>query len=254
MDEAGLGGHAGGMSPWQQPPGGYPAPPGPGYSYRDAGMQWSQASYRAPGRGVSMGMLAALLVMFAALVVAILGGAIENEDLTLGAVAVLVLALFVRMPLALVWIHQAWASLPFEERYTNSGRAITPGQAIGFLFVPFYNLYWAFAMSMGLCEALDRYARRSGSVQRTSSGLAVAAGVVQLIPYVNFLLGGVLWTVLAFRLDAVMADIQRASETQRQLVPSLPEHAHAMGVVYGAPPLHDAQPGRYGGGGGYGQA
>ena len=80
---------------------------------------------------------------------------------------------FISMPLlvtyfvsVLVWIHKSWSMLPYEQRVTDGGVRVTPGSAVGFLFVPFYNLYWYFIISVGLCSAYNRVLASYGSPKR----------------------------------------------------------------------------------------
>jgi hypothetical protein len=64
------------------------------------------------------------------------------------------------------------------------GLETTPGQAVGFQFIPFFNFYWVFVAWRGLAVELRR---RGGNAP---VGLATAAGVLFIlncIPYLNLL-------------------------------------------------------------------
>src|SRR5512141_1423229 len=50
----------------------------------------------------------------------------------LGAIA----AFFGRLIVALFWIHAAWSAIPPDHRVTDKGRYVSPGQAVGNLFIP----------------------------------------------------------------------------------------------------------------------
>ena len=50
-------------------------------------------------------------------------------------------------------LHTLWSLIPDEEAKT------TPGKAIGFLFVPFFNLYWNFITFYSFAEALNNQTR-----------------------------------------------------------------------------------------------
>jgi MFS family permease len=102
---------------------------------------------------------------------------------------------------ALTWIYQSWAFLPHEMRRTASGRPITPGGAVGALFIPFYNLYWMFVIAPGLCDAINAAQAQSGRSPSAPRELATIAAVVQVIPYINWLLAPVLWIVYMFKVD-----------------------------------------------------
>jgi hypothetical protein len=58
-------------------------------------------------------------------------------------------ALIVTCPLFGMMHHACWSALP--ARY----RATTPGRAIGFLFVPFFNLYWSFVTFVRLADGFN---------------------------------------------------------------------------------------------------
>jgi hypothetical protein len=54
----------------------------------------------------------------------------------------------------LALLYRAW-------RIVYDGRSgPTPGRAVGFLFIPFFNLYWVFIAIFGLARALNRFVRR----------------------------------------------------------------------------------------------
>ncbi len=64
------------------------------------------------------------------------------------------------------------------------GLTTTPGQAVGFQFIPFFNFYWIFVAWRGLAVEL----RRRGA--HAPVGLATAAGVLFILnclPYLNVL-------------------------------------------------------------------
>jgi hypothetical protein len=45
----------------------------------------------------------------------------------------------------------------FWKQVQDGNARTTPGKAIGFLFIPFYNLYWIFVAYWGLAKELKRY-------------------------------------------------------------------------------------------------
>ncbi len=63
------------------------------------------------------------------------------------------------------------------------------GKAVGFCFIPFFNLYWLFFTYRRLCLRLDEqrglYALPPGNLR----SLATTACIFQVIPYANLLLG-----------------------------------------------------------------
>lgn len=83
----------------------------------------------------------------------------------------------------------------------RSGRVITPGQAVGYMFIPFYNLYWIFACNNGLADAVDYALAASGSTERAPRGLITVACVCQVIPYVNMLIAPFVWFFVMLSMD-----------------------------------------------------
>ena len=108
---------------------------------------------------------------------------------------------------AMTWVYQSWRYLPPPYRRTASGREVTPGWALVGHLVPFYNLYWMFAQSLGYCEALDSVMVQSGRSARAPKTLATVACVVQLVPYVSHLVGPILWLAYMFLTDRVKAQL-----------------------------------------------
>ena len=107
--------------------------------------------------------------------------------------------------LALVWLHAAWSALPPSERRTRSGREVTPGAAVGLLFVPFFNVYWMFVVSLGLCDAIDQRLERAGAVTRVPRGFAIGAILVPMLPFVG-LFAPVLWFLFMRGVERAQAE------------------------------------------------
>ena len=63
-------------------------------------------------------------------------------------------------------LHKLWCLIPTHEAKT------TPGKAVGFLFIPFFNLYWNFIAIYGLAQALNSQIR-----QRTIRNKGVGEGL-----------------------------------------------------------------------------
>lgn len=71
----------------------------------------------------------------------------------------------------------------------------TTGQAIGFQFIPFFNLYWTFFNPLRLCDRITLQYRLRGRNDSAPRGMVLAAAVVSMIPYINLLSLLVLWTI-----------------------------------------------------------
>jgi hypothetical protein len=115
--------------------------------------------------------------------------------------------------LIFVWVGLSWAMIPPPGRRTESGRAISPALAVGLLFIPLFNLYWVFVQSRGLCDALNRQLGSLGVTRRAPRGLAMAASIVQVLPYVNITVGPLLWLTYIFFVDAAKDEYRRASSS-----------------------------------------
>jgi predicted RNA-binding Zn-ribbon protein involved in translation (DUF1610 family) len=123
-------------------------------------------------------------------------------------VAVLVLVFY------LFLIYKLWTTVQDERAAT------TPGKAIGFLFIPFFNLYWQFVALWGLAKDLNRHSREYRiDAPRANEGLALASCVVyccSLIPYVGSLLSLVAFLLGIIALKGMCATaiaiLQRADE------------------------------------------
>jgi len=89
------------------------------------------------------------------------------------------------MILPFVVIYKMWASI--RDGYART----TPGKAIGFLFIPFVNLYWLFQVWGGFPTDYNEYVEGHRlDVPRLGSGLFVAYPiliVLSIIPVLNIL-------------------------------------------------------------------
>ena len=67
----------------------------------------------------------------------------------------------------------------------------TPGKALGFLFIPFYNFYWIFMAFWGWTKDYNALANQRGMTQRAPEGLALAMCNMTLcgiIPFLGYLI------------------------------------------------------------------
>jgi hypothetical protein len=81
-------------------------------------------------------------------------------------------------------IYRCWALI--QDGYART----TPGKAIGFCFIPFYNFYWIFQAFPGLATDTNAFMRRRGlPIAPLSESLPTTYCVMSLldmIPYVNY--------------------------------------------------------------------
>jgi|GEM_PF-1155695 len=106
-----------------------------------------------------------LLAMFGALGGFIAGAVVGAETDAGGAFMVLGgagLGLWYLLLLAygivgMVWTYKFWSWIPPEQRHTNLWKKyISPGQALGFMFIPYFNIYWMFVVYLGIADILER--------------------------------------------------------------------------------------------------
>jgi len=90
--------------------------------------------------------------------------------------------------------YKCWKAVPKEIART------TPGKAIGFLFIPFFNFYWAFVSYMGLAEDLNK---AKGGKNYRALGIAIAilficSWTLTWMPFVSTLIeipSFILWVI-----------------------------------------------------------
>ncbi len=84
----------------------------------------------------------------------------------------------------LMLIYKLWSLIPRERAET------TPGKAIGFLFIPIFNLYWIFVAFHGLAKGLNNELRSVAPNKQVSEGLSLTfcvLSLIGLIPYVGII-------------------------------------------------------------------
>jgi hypothetical protein len=83
------------------------------------------------------------------------------------------------------------------------------GQAIGFQFIPFFNLYWTFFSPLRLCDRITLQYRLRGRSDEAPKAMVLASAVCSMIPYVNFLSLLILWTIstclLQYKINQLIA-------------------------------------------------
>ncbi|MGH9580726.1 MAG: hypothetical protein ACRD2R_07020, partial [Terriglobales bacterium] len=94
--------------------------------------------------------------------------------------------------------YKAWAAIQDGHART------TPGKAIGLLFIPFFNFYWAFQALWGWAKDYNAYTARHGiQAPRMPEGLFLAYVILFIVAFIPAL--GVLASLVALVLAVVMA-------------------------------------------------
>jgi hypothetical protein len=89
------------------------------------------------------------------------------------------------------------------------------GKAIGFQFIPYYNLYWIFFSALRLCDRLSLQLQLRGQAPRAPRGLVLAACVCSVIPYFNLLIGiPIMWTIAVCFLQSTVNTVAALPQNQ----------------------------------------
>jgi len=121
----------------------------------------------------------------------------------------------------LIVIYKAWASIQDGHART------TPGKAVGFLFIPFYNFYWVFQAIPGFADDYNAYLDRAKiPAPPMGRGLLQILAVLQLlsvIPVVGSLLALVVLPMSWAAVVKFCAAINALPETGPSPQPVLPQ-------------------------------
>ncbi len=99
-------------------------------------------------------------------------------------------------------------------------------KAIGFNFIPYFNLYWFIFQPMRLTDRLNLQDRIRDRPDGTSRGLMLTLSILGMIPYINFLIGIPLYSIGVYKLQK---QINRLAEERKALPPAplaLPPGVH----------------------------
>jgi len=135
--------------------------------------------------GLGIGQIVTLLIGIGLMI----AGGVRGDD-TGGVLAVVgggffmiwYLLLFGYMIVNMIWLHQFWSWIPPEQRHTNMWKKyISPGTAIGFMFIPYFNIYWMFVMYLGIADILERMRVQYPSSKGPAKTLAIMSIVVPMV-------------------------------------------------------------------------
>jgi hypothetical protein len=118
---------------------------------------------------------------------------------------------------AMIQLYRMWSVVQ------RPGGPTTPGKAVGFLFIPFYNFYWVFVAWPGLAREIDAALAAAGSQHRVGNGLATAYAVLFILSCVPYL--GIL--ALLPMLIVIPILLARLRDSVIRLLPATPDQPHA---------------------------
>ena len=88
---------------------------------------------------------------------------------------------------AVVWfvlVYRMWRAIQDGHART------TPGKAVGFLFIPFFNFYWQFEAFWGFAKDCNQYIdRHNASATKLPEGLFLASCILTFVGFVPYLGG-----------------------------------------------------------------
>ena len=161
---------------------------------------------------------------------------------TVGAAVLGVIGLGVGAACFFVLLYRAWVMI-------QDGRWPTPGRAVGFLFLPLFNIYWTFLAIWGLAWGLQRLIRRCElDAPSPSQPLACALSVYNVVSYIpvaglvtlglNVLLLPLFMRSVYRTLSVLCADANRerlahatAEPSLRRLEPARPVSANILSIA-----------------------
>ena len=160
-----------------------------------------------------------LVVYILLLIVSVAMSTTGNRD---AGIAFLVLGLLVALYAVVVWlvlIYNMWAAIQDGQART------TPGKAVGFLFIPFFNIYWIFQAIHGFAKDYNSYLQRhSINAPPLGEGLFLAICILAMVSIVPFL--GILASLV--NLDLIIIVAGKICDAVNAL-PASPAAAPAMG-------------------------
>lgn len=156
--------------------------------------------------------IAQLVTMFAGFGLLVAGSAMRgDEGSALAIVGAILLGLWYVLLIAYgivnaIWIYKFWSWLPPEQRYTSMWKKyISPGTAIGFMFIPYFNIYWMFVVYLGIPDIMERLRVQYPCSKGPAKTLAILALV---IPLVFFPAGPFLQYMFAKHVEEMAAEMQ----------------------------------------------
>jgi hypothetical protein len=126
-----------------------------------------------------------LAAMGAVAVFLLIGGLTRNNALIMMSTVMIIIIVIGGSICYCVMLYKFWGFIQDGEVRT------TPGKAVGFLFIPFFNFYWIFPAIHGLSQDMNNYIRTRNIPSNTiNEGMALTACILYLcaiIPVVGII-------------------------------------------------------------------
>ena len=92
------------------------------------------------------------------------------------------LCVFATMALTIYWNYVFWSWVPPDQRWTNMWKKyISPGTFVGFMFIPYFNIYWMFVTYIGITDVLERMRVQYPSRQPNLKNQAIMTLVISIV-------------------------------------------------------------------------
>jgi hypothetical protein len=168
------------------------APPGPAMYRQNVFVPYGASAGPLVGptlRKVKLGTgIAQIVVLFGSVGLMIIGGAMGNDEGSILAVVGMIgfgfwyLLLFGYAIANMIWLYQFWSWIPPEQRHTSMWKKyISPGTAIGFMFIPYFNIYWMFVVYLGLADIMERMRVQFPCSKGPAKTLAILTVVIPMV-------------------------------------------------------------------------
>jgi hypothetical protein len=175
-----------------------------GFPPLGSGLRWLSTAFVVLAVFMFVGAIAGMIVIAASTT----SSPSELEMLWMVALGFAYLFFIGHLVIGPIWMHRAWSWLPPDQRYTKHWKSwIEPPQAAWFLVIPYFQYYWMFVISCGLCDALDRLRERYPTTDLAPKTLAITAGVCTLL--IPMPVGALLWILYMAKVEAMTEEMAR---------------------------------------------
>ncbi|MBX3260396.1 MAG: hypothetical protein KIS78_03545 [Labilithrix sp.] len=154
--------------------------------------------------------IAQIVALFGGLVAFVAGAAMGEDGSALavagmGLFGLWYMLLFVYGIVNAVWLYKFWSWIPPEQRHTSMWKKyISPGTAVGFMFIPYFNLYWMFVVYLGIADVMERLRVQYPSSKGSAKTLAI---LTLVIPFVFFPAGPFLQFFFAKHVEEMASEM-----------------------------------------------